>query len=144
MPEKQIPDPLWPMPDDWEKPTIRYAGPKWREFHVHLPDITGGGWHPESFGTLDAALGFVRQHNCSASKETEYTERREKLARFLCDLVYGEGYWIEAESDLILNYRLDADDIIKANPHLLSLEERERLQHLIPELAYPPLEDSNA
>ena len=132
--EKQIPDPLWPMPEGWEKPTIRYGGPKWPEFHVHLPDITGGGWHPESFDTLDDALGFVRQHNCSESKGTEYTERREKLARFLCDLVYGDGAWVEAEADLILNYRLDADDIIKANPHLLSLTERERLEHLIPEL----------
>lgn len=73
---------------------------------------------------------------------TEYTERREKLAEFLCDLVYGTGAWAEVDEDTLLNYRLDADDIIKANPHLLSLEERERLQHLIPELAYQQ-ENSN-
>lgn len=67
---------------------------------------------------------------------SEYTERREKLAEFLCNLVYGEGAWGEAEEDTRLNYRLDAQDIIKANPHLLSLTERERLGDSIPELAY--------
>lgn len=59
--------------------------------------------------------------------DCEYIERREKLAEFLCNLVYGEGAWQEAGEDTQLNYRLDADDIITANPHLLSLEERERL-----------------
>jgi hypothetical protein len=70
----------------------------------------------------------------------EYVERREKLARFLHDLVYGEGAWDDNSwgdrSDLHLNYRLDADDIIKANPHLLSLGERERLTDQIWELRY--------
>jgi preprotein translocase subunit YajC len=31
--------------------------------------------------------------------------------------------WLTATPDLRLNYRLDADDIIKTNPHLLSLTE---------------------
>lgn len=132
MTEKQIPDPLWPMPEGWGKPTVRLFPDG--DFHVHLPDVTGGGWHHTSFESLDDALEFARQDSCEAAKSTEYVERREKLARFLCDLVYGDGAWVEAETDLILNYRLDADDIIKANPHLLSLDERERLEHLIPEL----------
>jgi hypothetical protein len=66
--------------------------------------------------------------------DCEYTERREKLAEFLCGLVYGAGAWLTATPDLRLNYRLDADDIIKTNPHLLSLTERERLGDTIPEL----------
>lgn len=66
--------------------------------------------------------------------DCEYTERREKLAVFLCDLVYGAGAWRTATPPLRLNYRLDADAIIKANPHLLSLGERERLADTIPEL----------
>jgi hypothetical protein len=67
-------------------------------------------------------------------KDSEYIERRDKLAEFLCDLVYGNGAWGEAEKNTQLNYRLDADEIIKANPHLLSLAERERLADTIPEL----------
>jgi hypothetical protein len=132
--EKQIPDPLWPMPEGWEKPTIRLWTKPERQFRVWLPDLTGGGLSMDGFDTIGDAMDYARQENCEASKRTEYVERRETLARFLCDLVYGDGAWVEAESDLILNYRLDADDIIKANPHLLSLEERERLEHLIPEL----------
>lgn len=143
MTEKQIPDPLWPMPEGWEKPTVRLHSKPARAFFVWLPDITGGGMHPEGFESLDAAANFARQNSCEASKSTEYTERREKLARFLCNLVYGDGAWANIEEapsvieeDVMLNYRLDADDIIKANPHLLSLTERERLAHLIPELEY--------
>lgn len=71
----------------------------------------------------------------------EYVERRDRLARFLLDLVYGEGAWNEADADRHLNYRLDADDIIKANPHLLSLEERERLDKYHPELALERKQD---
>lgn len=67
-------------------------------------------------------------------KDCEYTVRREKLAAFLCDLAYGEGMWLSATPTLRLNYRLDADAIIKTNPHLLSLTERERLGDTIPEL----------
>jgi preprotein translocase subunit YajC len=67
-------------------------------------------------------------------QDSEYIERREKLAEFLCNLVYGNGAWGEAEKSTQLNYRLDADDIIKTNPHLLSLAERERLADTIPEL----------
>ena len=134
----EYPKPLWPLPDGWEKPTIRIWGKdKDDPFHVHLMDITGGGWWPEGFATLDEALSFVRRYNRKASHHSEYTERREMLAEFLCDLVYGAGAWYAAEPDVLLNYRLDADDIIKANPHLLSLGERERLADQIPELAYP-------
>lgn len=133
MPE--IPQPLWPVPD-WEKMTIRHCTKPERGYMVWMPDVTGGGWYPVIYYSLGDAMDFVTQEYCAAARGTEYVERREMLARFLCDLVYGTGYWVEAESDVILNYRLDADDIIKANPHLLSLEERERLQHIIPELAY--------
>jgi hypothetical protein len=78
-----------------------------------------------------------------AEDDTEYTQRRELLAEFLCNMVYGDGAWGEAGEDTRLNYRLDAQDIIKANPHLLSLEERERLGDSIPELAYDGKEESN-
>lgn len=128
--------PLWPMPDGWEKPSIRLYHKPERGFRLWLPDITGGGLSLKSHRTIEEAALYAEWVNREASKSTEYTERREKLARFLCDLVYGDGAWVEAETDLILNYRLDADDIIKANPHLLSLTERERLEHLIPELSY--------
>lgn len=130
-----IPKPLWPLPDGWEKPTIRISrSGKERPFQVHLPDITGGGWEPSGFETLEDALDFVQFEAWISAGGSEYVQRREALARFLCDLVYGHGKWNEADADLKLNYRLDADDIIKANPHLLSLGERERLQFEIPEL----------
>lgn len=134
----EFPKPLWPMPDGWGKPFIRV----WKgRFHVFLPDVTGGGWHPNGFDTHEQALDFVYDELQEALRATEYVERREALAEFLMDLVYGTGKWelavLHDEQDLLLNYRLDADDIIKANPHLLSLEERERLAGQIPELAYP-------
>lgn len=130
--------PLWPMPEGWKKPTIRIMRRnKERPFHVHLPDITGGGWEPNGFETLEDALDFVQFEAHMSTLSTEYVERREALAEFLCDLVYGKGMWSEnSDPELRLNYRLDADEIIKANPHLLSLGERERLAGQIPELAY--------
>ena len=121
-----IPEPLWPAET---RPKVTARG---KRFHVWQGGEWWGMWE-----SLDIALRVARAKYCDAVRHSEYVERREKLARFLCDLVYGEGAWVEAESDVILNYRLDADDIIKANPHLLSLGERERLEHIIPELTYP-------
>ena len=128
MAEKQIPEPLWPPPEGYQRPLIIGRGGRYSVFNG---DVWAG--HYDSLG--DAVEDAVKAY-CAAIRRTEYVQRREALARFLLDLVYGDGAWVEADKDLILNYRLDADDIIKANPHLLSLEERERLEHLIPELRY--------
>lgn len=129
------PKPLWPLPEGMEKPKIRVT--KEGLYETHYPD--GIVTTTERF--LDDAINYAQDEVRYLSLESEYTQRREALARFLCDLVYGEGAWEEAgwqdNADLLLNYRLDADDIIKANPHLLSLGERERLAGQIPELAYP-------
>lgn len=131
-----FPKPLWPLPE--VKPIVRIWRLGERKFHVFLPDITGGGWYAAPFETLDQAIAFAREEAHALALQSEYVQRREALAQFLCDLVYGNGMWSEnSDASLRLNYRLDADDIIKANPHLLSLEERERLADQIPELAYP-------
>lgn len=128
-----IPRPLWPLPDG-AKPTVVKRG---GEYQVYCGDVWLGEFHYH----LDA-MNAAREEAWNLSYATEYTERREALARFLLDSVYGEGAWAEAiwdeREELVLNYRLDADEIIKANPHLLSLGERERLEGLIPELRYGP------
>lgn len=123
----RIPDPLWPPPEKYQRPLISKTGAHWS---VWTGDVWMGHWD-----SIAEAMPAAMAEACEAIRRTEYVERRESLARFLLELVYGDGAWAEADKDLILNYRLDADDIIKANPHLLSLEERERLEDLIPELA---------
>lgn len=120
-----IPEPFCPPPI--ERPLVSKTGTR---YSIWTGDVWTGSW-----GSLDLAMTEARHWYVSGARSTEYWERREALAEFLCDLVYGDGAWKTADSDLILNYRLDADDIIKANPHLLSLEERERLEGIIPELA---------
>lgn len=125
MVETKIPTPLFPPAE--VRPLVTKTGGR---FSIWNGDVWMGYWDD-----LNTAMNVAREEASAAILTTEYVQRRDKLARFLCDLVYGEGAWIEADHDLILNYRLDADDIIKANPHLLSLAERERLEHLIPELA---------
>lgn len=129
------PQPLWPLPEGWEKPKVRVT--KEGLFETHYSD----GIVAPSERFLEDAINYAQDEVRHISLDSEYTQRREALAKFLCDLVYGEGAWEEAgwqdNTHLMLNYRLDADDIIKANPHLLSLMERERLAGQIPELAYP-------
>lgn len=124
--------PQWPMPEGWVKPKISVNGDG--TFLVEGP-------YGADHDTLEDALREARDMNCAESYRSEYTQRREALARFLHDLVYGDGAWGDnswgSKSDLHLNYRLDADDILKANPHLLTLGERERLEDEIPELRYP-------
>lgn len=124
MPKNEVPEPFCPPPV--ERPLVTKTLGRY--------SIWNGNTWTGSWGSLHLAMTEARHEYVSAARSTEYWERREALARFLLDLVYGDGAWVEADKDLILNYRLDADDIIKANPHLLSLEERERLEHLIPEL----------
>lgn len=123
-----LPKPLWPLPEGYWRPEITVRRGM---YQVWTDDVYIGG-----FDQLERAMDAACMEARRLSEGTEYTERREKLAEFLCDLVYGDGAWAEVDEDTLLNYRLDADDIIKANPHLLSLEERERLQYLIPELKY--------
>ena len=55
----------------------------------------------------------------------EFMDKRDELGRFLLELYYGKGAWDGAGfEDLQLNYRLDAEDILLPNPHLLSLRAR--------------------
>jgi hypothetical protein len=70
---------------------------------------------------------------------TALSDRRERLAENLYDLVYGPGQWAALEhedpddkyvADMRENYRADAWDIMLANPHLLDLEMRTNLAHL--------------
>ena len=127
--------PLWPLPEGQTKPKVRIN--KAGLFETHYANGVVGV--AERF--LEDAINYAQDEVRFLSIHSEYTRRREALAKFLCDLVYGEGAWDQAgwdeNTDLLLNYRLDADEIIKANPHLLSLGERERLASQIPELAYP-------
>ena len=130
---KQIPKPLWPLPDGG-RPFVRRN--RLGNWEVRFDN----GYVLTERHHLDA-MNYAREEAHNLALSTEYVQRREALAKFLLELVYGEGAWSQAmwdeREDLVLNYRLDADDIIKANPHLLSLEERERLAAQIPELAYP-------
>lgn len=124
----EIQEPLWPPPERKDRPLVSKTGRAWSLWNG---EVWMGHWD-----SLAEAMDAGRAEYCGIVRNTEYVQRRDRLAGFLCDLVYGKGTWVEADHDLILNYRLDADDIIKANPHLLSLTERERLEHLIPELHY--------
>lgn len=59
---------------------------------------------------------------------TEFLEKRQSLAAFL--LYMGTGrYWEESEGvdNFHFNYTADADEILRAHPHLLGLETREAL-----------------
>lgn len=124
------PKPLWPLPEGYTKPRVTTRGGK---YEVWTDTICIG-----PFDSLAEAMDEARGEAHNLALSTEYVQRREALAEFLCDLVYGRTMWSHnSDASLRLNYRLDADDIIKANPHLLSLEERERLADQIPELAYP-------
>lgn len=83
--------------------------------------------HPEGFA---AGVGGV-------GPDTEYGTKIERLALSLIQLLHpGCSSLAQAPENLRVNYRLDARDIIHANPHLLTLPERERLVRFIPELAY--------
>jgi hypothetical protein len=58
----------------------------------------------------------------------EFIEKRQALAEFL--LTMATGYVWDANADIKEiqnNYFLDADDIIRGNPHLLGFESRDRM-----------------
>lgn len=58
----------------------------------------------------------------------EFTEKRQALAEFLLTMATGYS-WVQADGvdNFHFNYMADADEIIKANPHLLGLETREKM-----------------
>ena len=60
---------------------------------------------------------------------TEFEEKREALAKSLFELVHGEGTWetVATEGDYRFNYKLDAEEVLVMQPHLLSASERVRL-----------------
>lgn len=57
---------------------------------------------------------------------TEYEDKRTRLANALCEIATGLPL-DEVEPDTRTNYLLDAQDVIKEMPHLLTLAEGERL-----------------
>ena len=67
-------------------------------------------------------------------KPTEIARKTQELAVVLLRLANGLS-WDEAELEMQGNYWLDARETILANPHLLSLPERERLTPRFPQLA---------
>lgn len=70
------------------------------------------------------------EHIMSAPAITEFEEKQEKLAEFLCQMARGMSLseMVEAgEPEVADNYRGDAEDVLRLQPWLLSLEERERL-----------------
>ena len=67
---------------------------------------------------------------------TEYGDKVADLAFNLVRLPYpGIKTWADVEPHIVDNYYADAEEIIRAYPHLLSGGERERLAPAIPELA---------
>lgn len=77
------------------------------------------------------------------TRTSEFREKQESLAIFLFGLVYGPISSIdqlkqygsvlistsnrELDKTYYKNYMADADDILRSNPHLLSLDTRERM-----------------
>lgn len=59
---------------------------------------------------------------------TEFTEKRQKLAAFLLYMATGQ-YWDETKDvdNFHVNYTADADEVLRAHPHLLGLETRETM-----------------
>lgn len=79
----------------------------------------------------------------STAPGTEYGEALAALAEFLHDLVFGPGQWAGNDEHYRDMYREDAAAVVARLPHLLGLDERERLEGLIPSLAlggYNPTE----
>ena len=67
---------------------------------------------------------------------TEYGDKVAELAFELAKLPYPwMTSWADVEPELVDNYMMDAAEIIRSYPHLLSLPERERLAPLYPEVA---------
>lgn len=67
-----------------------------------------------------------------AEPTAEFEEKRRELACFLYELYHGKGTWAEVllaplYDDRYSNYMADADDILRANPHLLTLETNEQM-----------------
>lgn len=67
---------------------------------------------------------------------TEFGRKRQQLAVQLLLIATGM-FWLEADEEMRANYLADAHDTILAQPHLLQLPERERLQTYFPALALP-------
>lgn len=55
-------------------------------------------------------------------------DKRDRLAKTLLDIAYGDGAWDDAGPELWKNYELDAWDILMASPQLLGLEAEENLR----------------
>ncbi|QED11665.1 hypothetical protein PP914_gp177 [Arthrobacter phage Qui] len=58
----------------------------------------------------------------------EFTEKRQDLAEFLLTMATGYS-WKQADGvdNFHFNYKADADEILKKNPHLLGLDTREQM-----------------
>lgn len=83
---------------------------------------TPGPLHPDELGGI--GLG------------TEYGDKVADLAFSLAKLPYPfMESWADIEPHIVDYYKADAEEIIRAYPHLLSLPERERLAPIFPEVA---------
>lgn len=66
---------------------------------------------------------------------TEYGDTRERVAQFLHALVFGPAQWADDDDRDRNKYREDAAAALILLPHLLGLDERERLEEHTPALA---------
>jgi hypothetical protein len=119
------------------------AAEKWRdelgqEIIPEADDNDAEGYQGEH-DRIDAAItvlrgevepGQVVPHD--AEPTSEFEEKRRELAAFLYELYHGKGTWAEVllaplYDDRYGNYMADADDVLRANPHLLTLETLEQM-----------------
>ena len=67
------------------------------------------------------APGYINE-----ASDTEFGQKQEALAEFLYKLCNGDP-WAQADDSYHVNYRADAAEVLLSQPHLLRLDERERL-----------------
>jgi hypothetical protein len=82
--------------------------------------------HPSNAGRFSEKPNSAPEE-ALAEHPSEFTEKRARLAEFLFDLAGCDGPFESASDAEVANYTADADDVLRANPHLLTLRENERL-----------------
>jgi hypothetical protein len=93
--------------------------------------------YQETYDAITEALAVLRTPAESWRTKTpeptsEFEEKRRELAEFLYELYYGKSTWLEVllaptSDDRFDNYMADADDILRSNPHLLTLDTVEQM-----------------
>jgi hypothetical protein len=119
--------------------TVLQAAEKWRD-ELGQEIIPGADSEEDAKGyqeehdAIDAAIEELRPKPAEHLPEptAEFKEKRGELAEFLYELYHGPNTWIDVlaaplDDDRYSNYMADADDILRANPHLLTLETNEQM-----------------